>query len=270
MVEAKQIQPNAGDALDIGQLRATHGDTYADYLERKVSQGQEEVQPKSVMEKRTIAPDCQCVLITDYVAGQCVKNDQSYYICTQTHRAGAGFDGDRWVVSPVWTSQQRYVVNEHVTYEGEAYHCIEDHVSTEVFNRARWELTDSYWQANTEYQENQCVRVGNVYYICVASHRSGTSFGFDRWSLCAAWQSQTTYAQGDCVQYGDRPYQCTQSHRSTSVFDASSWQLLEVSTGVRWGVAASIRVAIAATGGAALRCGCDGDDSERRDAVQLQ
>jgi hypothetical protein len=221
VVEAKYIAPNFNDGLElnINQLRATHGDGYTDYIEQ--------VPNKGLIETREMATDCQLVPIIDYVQGQCVKYNNTFYECLKNHRAGSGFDGDRWQICPVWSTNHKYLLNTFVTYEGQAYRCSRDHTSTNLFNSALWELTDIYWQPNTEYETNYCVRDGNGYYVSTQEHRSGAAFGFNRWRLCTEWQAAMPYTQEQFVTYNRQAYRCTQNHTSSNSFEQEKWQLIE-------------------------------------------
>jgi hypothetical protein len=231
IIEAKQISDTADGSddgtLDIGQLRVTWSDNYTDYIERKVSSGRQQVQPKGLMEQREIAPDCQLVLITDYVIGQCVKHNNKYYECIQTHRAGSRFDGNTWEVCQTWAANQRYILGNFVTYGGQSYRCIENHVSSSVFTEAMWEVSDTYWQAQTNYQINQCVRYSNEYYVCVETHTSGYAFGFNRWRPCATWSEQIDYAKTEFVTYESEAYRCIQNHTSSNSFEPDKWQIID-------------------------------------------
>jgi hypothetical protein len=234
VIETKQIAGAVDGTLDVQQLRSDQGSSYADYIERKTNPGREQIQPKPILEARDLALDCRLVLTTDYVEGQVVQYNNNFYVCRQSHRTGSSlagdgssFDGDRWRDCPVWTASQRYILNTFVTYEGQAYRCIQDHVSTALFDNLMWEITDDYWQSNTLYEINTCVRDGNEYYISTQKHTSGDSFGVNRWEACASWQAQTDYAQNQFVTYAGQAYQCTQGHASTGSFVEDNWQAVD-------------------------------------------
>jgi hypothetical protein len=239
VIEAKQISETADGSddgtLDIGKLRADHAAEYTDYIERQLPEGRQQVRPRGLLEQREITMSCQLVFTTDYVVGQCVKHNDSYFECLQSHRADSRFDLDYWDQCQDWVPHQQCFVGQFVIYEGQAYQCITPHTSS-IFLGTMWEISDNYWQAQIDYQINACVRYGDTFYLCTEAHTSAHTFGCHRWRACPEWQAQTSYTQSQLVTYKDvtdgttQVYLCAEDHTSEEGLQpnsATQWQVID-------------------------------------------
>ena len=157
-----------------------------------------------------------------------------------------------------WEAASFYNRDAIVTYQGQAYVCLEPHTSNADFyydyrfvtqegaSTPRWDLMipgrewKGVWEADTAYSLGNIVIYGGGLYECISEHISGSLTidpskwvaytKTDRWTN--NWAANTVYGLGDIVKYGGIVYRCISNHVSAIdttaglEADQASWEIV--------------------------------------------
>jgi len=203
---------------------------------------------------------------TYYKVNDIVKYGGYLYIANTAHTSAATFengleaDSSKWDLfaegfdyKSLWTTSERYKVNDIVKYNSTIYICIDAHTSASTSDAEtgglesdsdKWEFFSKgiewrdTWTINTEYRLNDVVRYGGKVYVCNTGHTSSSSIALgleddqNKWDdfhkgieYRNTWSPSVRYRINDVVKYGAGLWICETPHTSDLLFttDEDKW-----------------------------------------------
>jgi hypothetical protein len=145
-----------------------------------------------------------------------------------------------------WTANNRYKVNDLVSYDGYTYLCNTAHVSASTTalglenDQNKWSTFNAgvyyagAWASSTRYKLNDIVVYGATVWICTTQHTSTSTFDNIKFSVFvggieykSSWSIASTYVIGDIVTYGGNAYIATTNNTAQipSVSGSSYWSV---------------------------------------------
>ena len=171
-----------------------------------------------------------------------------------------------------WSTNQRYKLNDFVTYGGYVYICTVPHVSAsliangleadqnkwEIFNQGiiylgNWNSASLPGGSAVRYRLNDVVKWGADLWICTDDHTSsGTTLDITKFAVFVngfqfenSWNSSTTYQIGDTVTYGGYSYIAKKNNLNQQpTTNADDWDVFTTGFNFRsdWDIATAYKV----------------------------
>ena len=176
-----------------------------------------------------------------YKLNDVVKYGANTWICTAAHTSNSGttfaseVTSSRWTsfaeglqLEGVWSSATTYQPGDVVSYGGNVYIAITNHVNqTPSTSSSNWTLlTQGFrflgsWLIGTAYKPGDVVRVNGYTYVAIADTTGNEPPNLTYWERLNSginwrgeWLNSTAYKLGDAVRFGASSYICILAHTS--------------------------------------------------------
>lgn len=201
-----------------------------------------------IQEHNAISASMTWVSGTDYVSGNMVLRNGSWYRCKADHTASSasqppigGSWSTYWVAVPYVSADSDLHYNNEaivryyvITYGNDAWYRYNGGGWWDNIMSVSWPWTLTWhWAVSTDYNVGDVISYSNVWYRCKTAHNSGAAFSTTNWDTATTlatntaaawtWNANFNYNPGDAVYYSGTWYRCLVAHSNQTPSSTSAY-----------------------------------------------